>query len=63
LIPGGVNYRFAQTFELFWSLGYECRLLDGLSGLVTADDITRWADRACPTPLENHDFLFCVPSS
>ena len=39
LIPGGTNQRFADTFEYFWSRGYECRTLDGKFDLITPSHI------------------------
>lgn len=41
-IPGGINSRFAEAFELFWSHGYDCNKLNATRDRVTAEDIRRW---------------------
>jgi hypothetical protein len=44
-IPGGINSRFAETFEIFWANGYaSCELSPGRP-LVRPRDVERWVGR------------------
>ena len=45
VIPGGINTRFHQTFELFWERGYQCRKLDEARGCVQNADVEHWVSR------------------
>lgn len=56
LIPGGINHLFAETFELFWNCGYECRALDWERSIVTPAHIGAWINNGL-RPAE-HDYLF-----
>ncbi|MGA7340507.1 MAG: FkbM family methyltransferase [Terracidiphilus sp.] len=56
LIPGGINPRFAETFELFWAHGYQCRMVDSALTPVEKADVRKWvADASVDLP---RDFLF-----
>jgi FkbM family methyltransferase len=57
-IPGGVNKRFAEAFEIFWSHGYECRKLSATRNMVRPEDVGRWV-AAGRLDDGTHDFLFC----
>ena len=39
---GGVNPRFLDLFELFWSAGYQCLTFDHVRRMVLRDDVDRW---------------------
>ena len=39
--PSGLNPHFRQTFERFWSAGYEAAMLPSLQP-VTASEVDRW---------------------
>ena len=39
---GGVNPRFLDLFELFWSAGYQCLTFDRERRIVRRDDVDRW---------------------
>jgi FkbM family methyltransferase len=43
VIPGGINLRFAETFEAFWEAGYACLKLDSSRNPVSREDVRRWA--------------------
>jgi FkbM family methyltransferase len=57
VIPGGVNPKFAETFGVFWSHGYQCHKLDAARTRVEPEDVTRWV---CNGSVEagTHDFCF-----
>lgn len=58
IIPGGINTRFAEAFEIFWSHGYECKRLNAAQDVVHPEDVHRWiANRRVDD--DTHDFLFC----
>ena len=42
LIPGGINVRFHETFEMFWKRGYQCRKLDKTRSRVQKVDVQGW---------------------
>ena len=42
VIPGGINTRFHETFEVFWKRGYQCRKLDKTRGRVQNADVEHW---------------------
>jgi hypothetical protein len=39
--PSG-NTRFRETFEQFWSAGYQAHRIDETNAPVTPDDVSRW---------------------
>jgi FkbM family methyltransferase len=39
---GGINPRFREVFERFWSHGYECHTADAVRRPVCRDDVQRW---------------------
>ena len=41
-IPGGLNTRMYETFEIFWRNGYQARTADRERKLVQPKDIERW---------------------
>ncbi len=57
VIPGGVNRRFCDIFNLFWERGYVCRRLSASRAEVTKNDIDRWY-RNGRVEGGAHDFLF-----
>jgi FkbM family methyltransferase len=42
VVPGGVNPRFRDVFEVFRSKGYQCRKLDQGQTPVSEKDVERW---------------------
>jgi FkbM family methyltransferase len=42
VIPGGINTRFHETFEMFWNRGYQCTKLDKTGSRVQNADVERW---------------------
>lgn len=42
VIPGGINNRFHETFEVFRKCGYECRPLDKTRTPVQSVDVQHW---------------------
>lgn len=42
VIPGGVNQRFREVFEIFWSHNYHCRTLGSEPLEVTPDRVEQW---------------------
>lgn len=59
-IPGGVNRRFVEAFERFWSHGYECKKLNPARDLVGPEDIRGWVANGSVDD-GTHDFLFVGP--
>lgn len=60
-IPGGINMRFAEAFEIFWRHGYECKRLNAKRDPVSPEDVRRWvANRHVDD--DTHDFLFMADS-
>jgi FkbM family methyltransferase len=57
-IPGGTNPRFAESFELFWGHGYECKKLNGERDTVRPGDVLRWVVNRRVDD-ETRNFLFC----
>jgi FkbM family methyltransferase len=56
-VPGGVNPRFSEVFELFWKHGYQCRMLDPARTRVEQADVSLWVRNG----IVDHgmrDFLF-----
>jgi FkbM family methyltransferase len=41
-VPGGINRRFSEVFEVFWKHGYHCRMPDSGRTSVGQDDVSRW---------------------
>jgi FkbM family methyltransferase len=56
-MPGGLNERFADTFQLFWERGYEARTWGAAAATVTREDIGRWC-RTRTEPFATHNYLF-----
>jgi hypothetical protein len=56
-LPGGINRKFAETFEVFWRHGYRCRKLDSARTPVGKADVSRWVANGF-VDSETHDFLF-----
>lgn len=43
VIPGsGTNARFYETFDIFWSNGYQCKMADAARTFVSPPDVKRW---------------------
>jgi FkbM family methyltransferase len=57
VIPGGVSRKFAETFEVFWAHGYQCRKLDSARTPVGPAAVSRWVANGL-MDAETHDFLF-----
>jgi hypothetical protein len=45
LIPGGINTRFAEVFEIFWRHGYKARRVNVKRELVQPADVYRWVSK------------------
>ena len=45
VIPGEINTRFQETFEMFWRLGYQCTKLDKTPSRVQRSDVEHWVGR------------------
>lgn len=56
-IPGGINPRFSETFDMFWKHGYRCHMLSSELVPVEQADVKRWVADGRVDP-EMHDFLF-----
>lgn len=41
-VPGGINSRIYDTFDLFWDQGYEARTADRDRRLIRPQDVKRW---------------------
>lgn len=59
-VPGGVNTRFSEAFDLFWSHNYQCRKLNSTLDLVRPEDVRRWTAEGQMDD-ETRNFLFSVP--
>lgn len=57
VIPGGINAKFAATFDVFWEHDYRCRKLDSAAAPVEAADVSRWVSQGFVDG-SAHDFLF-----
>src|SRR6266581_5024683 len=57
VIPGGINTRFADVFEVFWRRGYQCTAVHAEPQTVSRADVTRWVD-AGSVDRQSHNFLF-----
>ena len=44
-IPGGINHRFSETFEVFWDSGYRSYEVDPGRRLVQPRDVNRWLEK------------------
>lgn len=55
VIPGGINTRFIETFEIFWQCGYECQRFDRERTSVQRAEVEHWASRRSA---ECKNFLF-----
>jgi hypothetical protein len=56
--PGGRNDRFCETFEVFFSHGYEARVADEEQRHVLMSDVESWA-RQGRVGFGSHNYLFC----
>ena len=56
-VPGGINPTFSDTFEMFWSHGYEARQADDSQALVTPREVRHWVDEG-RVPTGTSNFLF-----
>ena len=56
----GFNEQFRETFQIFWSHGYECRVAATHSRTVTPSDVNRWVAQGC-VDFGTHNYLF-VPA-
>jgi FkbM family methyltransferase len=41
-VPGGINERFCEIFEIFWRHGYQSRIADSSQRPVRPEDVSRW---------------------
>ena len=57
-IPGKINHRFYETFEVFWRQGYQCRMPDSARTEVKQADVARWVAEGF-VGSGTRDFLFC----
>lgn len=58
LIPGGVNPRFPEVFEVFWKHGYRCVRLNARQQPIGPADVSRWiAEGVAESGIPG--FLFC----
>ena len=57
IIPGGLNRRFHETFEIFWKHGYQCRKVDRARTPVSPADVDSWVINGV-VDSGTHDFLF-----
>ncbi len=56
--PGKLNPNFADTFNLFWTNGYEVRLANKEKRLITETDVRKWlADKHSDTSEFNYLFI------
>jgi FkbM family methyltransferase len=55
--PGGRNPHFLETFDYFWTDGYEARTADPSSRLISRDEVIGWIRSACPETGYNWIFL------
>jgi FkbM family methyltransferase len=55
-----VNRRFMQSFDIFWSNGYEARTGDEARRLVTRSDVERWVNNG-KCDFGTHNWLFATP--
>jgi FkbM family methyltransferase len=60
--PGGRNDRFSETFEVFFSHGYEARIADEEERRVLRSDVQSWA-REGHVSFGSHNYLFCGKGS
>lgn len=57
-IPGGTNYRFRETFDIFWSLGYRSFLIGPKDREVLPRTLDEWVNDPTVMP-HTPNFLFC----
>jgi FkbM family methyltransferase len=41
-VPGGINPKFGEVFELFWKRGYSCRSIEDGRKSISQTDVERW---------------------
>jgi len=56
-IPGGMNRKFKETFQLFWDHGYETKVADRDRRPVRKEDVDRWVD-AGSRDFGSYNYLF-----
>jgi hypothetical protein len=56
--PSGTNPNFQQTFEMFWSCGYNARTADRSARPVSRADIAEWVASG-RRGFGSHNFVFC----
>jgi hypothetical protein len=56
-VPGGLNTRMYDTFEIFWRNGYQARTADRECKLVQPKDIERWV-AAGSRDFGSYNYLF-----
>lgn len=57
VIPGGINPRFGDVFDIFWEHGYECRRLETGLPPVSRADVDCWMANGS-VQSGTHNFLF-----
>jgi FkbM family methyltransferase len=55
--PGGLNENFRETFQTFWSRGYQARVANDEERPVHPDDVSRWAKQGY-VDFGSHNYLF-----
>jgi FkbM family methyltransferase len=58
--PGGCNDKFYETFEIFWSQGYEARVADAEERIVEERDVARWVQQG-RTDFGSFNYIFLYP--
>jgi hypothetical protein len=56
-IPGGTSRKFAETFDVFWSHGYQCKILGQHEQHVSPETVKGWV-RSGRVETGAHNFLF-----
>jgi FkbM family methyltransferase len=56
-VPGGINDKFYQTFEIFWEHGYECRHTNKDRAVVLPQDVSRLVTQGA-VDSQSTNFLF-----
>ncbi len=57
-VVGGLNTRFRETFEVFWSRGYRASVAAPARQPVSPDDVDRWSRRGA-VDFGSSNYLFC----
>jgi hypothetical protein len=56
-VPGGINTRIYDTFEMLWRNGYQARTVDLERRLVEPQDVKRWV-AAASRDFGSYNYLF-----